>query len=247
MSAVTRTDERVLGYHFAAVPDWVLRHSELDAQSVRIFGLMARYSEAFPSLALLAKDCVCSIDTVRRAIRRLEVVGAVLVVPRYRPDGGRSSNAYHLAGDTPLAPVPEPPLADTPPGPLAPVPGQEVENSLERENPKTKPSRDLVLATPPADLFEQFWQAYPRKVGKPPARKAFTHALIDVDVGDIASGLRAWCSYWTLRGEEEFIPHPTTWLNQQRWNDRPPSPPHSETPEEQFARLFPDSVNGSHP
>ena len=71
-------------------------------------------------------------------------------------------------------------------------------------------------------LFERFWQAYPRKIGKPAAKTKFVAALRTARVEDIAAGLHRWCEHWAARGEPEFIPHPSTWLHQQRWNDTPP-------------------------
>lgn len=74
-------------------------------------------------------------------------------------------------------------------------------------------------------LFERFWQAYPRKLAKPKARESFLRAVKNgAELTAIGAGLRAWCEYWSARNEPEFVPHATTWLNQQRWNDRPPAP-----------------------
>ncbi len=66
--------------------------------------------------------------------------------------------------------------------------------------------------------FENFWGAYPRKVGKGKAarawktRKAHEHleAILLHIQADIAS------EQWQ---DASLIPHPTTWLNQERWDD----------------------------
>jgi uncharacterized protein YdaU (DUF1376 family) len=65
--------------------------------------------------------------------------------------------------------------------------------------------------------FDDFWAAYPRKVGKDAARKAFASALKRASVADIAAGLNA--ARWP--SERQFIPHPATWLNAGRWQDDP--------------------------
>jgi hypothetical protein len=91
--------------------------------------------------------------------------------------------------------------------------------------------RDLSaapVAVPDADpldaLFDGFWKAYPkpRRVGKPTARAKFKAALKKATGREIADGLRKWVCYWEARNEPQFIPHPSTWLNQERWNDEPP-------------------------
>lgn len=71
-------------------------------------------------------------------------------------------------------------------------------------------------------LFEAFWRSYPRKVARPRAYKAFVSALRRVSPAEMGAGLKRWKAYWAERDEPQFIPHPTTWLNQDRWNDEPP-------------------------
>jgi hypothetical protein len=76
--------------------------------------------------------------------------------------------------------------------------------------------------------FADFWLAYPRKVGKGAAERAFNAAVAKgASVADIAAGLNR--QRWPA--DRQFIPHPTTWLNQTRWQDDPaaaappPKPP----------------------
>lgn len=68
--------------------------------------------------------------------------------------------------------------------------------------------------------FDGFWKAYPRKVGKPSARRAYAAARKRASLEEIAAGLRAQLPGLRAR-EVGFIPHPTTWLNQDRWADAP--------------------------
>jgi hypothetical protein len=68
--------------------------------------------------------------------------------------------------------------------------------------------------------FGEFWQAYPRKVAKPAAEKAWRKVAAEAD--SILAGLRVWAGSdeWAKDGGQ-FIPHPATFLNQRRWEDRP--------------------------
>ena len=70
--------------------------------------------------------------------------------------------------------------------------------------------------------FDTFWVAYPRKVGKDAARKAF--AKVEVPVETLVAALeRQRCStQWTEEGGR-FIPNPSTWLNQGRCEDELPA------------------------
>ena len=68
--------------------------------------------------------------------------------------------------------------------------------------------------------FEEWWQAYPRKVGKPIARKAYGAALRKASAGELLTAARAFAA--ARAGEDPtYTPHPTTWLRHERWNDQP--------------------------
>jgi hypothetical protein len=68
--------------------------------------------------------------------------------------------------------------------------------------------------------FDEFWTLYPRKVGKGAARKAFTKAVSKVGTARVRAALVAQLPDLGGR-EQKFIPHPATWLNQERWGDEP--------------------------
>jgi hypothetical protein len=77
-----------------------------------------------------------------------------------------------------------------------------------------------VLA--PGAGFDEFWSAYPRKVGKPSALKAWKR-IKPVDHEPVAAGVSRWADYWQAsRTRLEHIPHPATWLNDRRWENQPP-------------------------
>lgn len=71
-------------------------------------------------------------------------------------------------------------------------------------------------------LFDRFWQAYPRKVSKTKALAAFrkikvTEALLEQMLSAIQKQTAALG--WKNPDKYRFIPHPTTWLNQRRWEE----------------------------
>lgn len=68
--------------------------------------------------------------------------------------------------------------------------------------------------------FEQFWVAYPRHIAKAAARAAFTRAVKSAPAVEITSGAERFAGQCQRENREiRFIPHPTTWLNQRRWED----------------------------
>ena len=71
--------------------------------------------------------------------------------------------------------------------------------------------------------FTAFWAAYPRKVDKDRARRAWRKLKADPRLtGEILAGLRAWVASEQWQ-DERYIPHPATWLNNRRWEVRPPT------------------------
>lgn len=73
------------------------------------------------------------------------------------------------------------------------------------------------------DEFDSFWAIYPRRQGKGEARKAFAKARKKVALGSIIDGATRFRD--DPNREDEFTPHATTWLNQERWDDDPlPTP-----------------------
>ncbi len=70
------------------------------------------------------------------------------------------------------------------------------------------------------DHFEDFWAAYPRKIGKGNARRAFAKAMKNTSVDQIAAGLNRQLAALSSK-EQQYIPHASTWLNGERWNDEP--------------------------
>lgn len=87
------------------------------------------------------------------------------------------------------------------------------QNRTEQKHTKKSESYD--------SLFDSFYQAYPKKVGKPAALKAFTKCKPDesllqtmLDAIERQSQSEQW-----QKNDGQFIPNPATWLNQERWGD----------------------------
>jgi hypothetical protein len=81
---------------------------------------------------------------------------------------------------------------------------------------------------PPAEVlslgFPEFWTAYPRKVGKAAALKAWTKIApglyLQERIVRAVERQRSWPQW--VKDSGQFIPHPATWLNGRRWEDEQP-------------------------
>ena len=70
------------------------------------------------------------------------------------------------------------------------------------------------------EAFEMFWSLCVRRVAKKDARRAWAR-IPAAKYPDVIAAAEQWRRIW-LKQEIEFIPHPATWLNGERWEDEIP-------------------------
>lgn len=96
---------------------------------------------------------------------------------------------------------------------------------------KNAPARKPAGASPAKPAadgrmhFNRFWSSYPRKVGKRKAEMAWASRKLGNKITEIMDALqRAKRSHDWVKDGGKFIPHPTTWLNRDGWEDQLSSP-----------------------
>lgn len=204
---------------------------ESHTQKLVLVALADRANEVgfcWPSIGTIAADCSLSEQGVRNQILICEKNG-LLFVDR---SPGRTSNRYTLTlhrveGSTPneIDPTPRGPstvlgvtphtVEGQPPTACRSTPHRVDPNSKEpSDEPKREPSR--------RDGFESFWTAYPRKVGKGKAVDSWEKNKCSRIVEKIVLAVKnAKRSKDWMKEDGRYIPNPTTWLNQERWDDEP--------------------------
>jgi hypothetical protein len=91
-----------------------------------------------------------------------------------------------------------------------------------------------------AERFAEFWKAYPKKVGKEAARKAFMKIKPSADLLQrMLEAIKAQTAsdQWK-RDNGQYIPNPATWLNQGRWEDEPPAAAKSQNNDMSMEEFF---------
>lgn len=73
-----------------------------------------------------------------------------------------------------------------------------------------------------SDKFEEFWAVYPRKVAKAKANDAWRRDELDLEADSIIKFVKDVKDreQW-VKEEGRYIPHPTTFINQARYQDDP--------------------------
>lgn len=73
--------------------------------------------------------------------------------------------------------------------------------------------------------FDRFWQAYPRKVAKKDALKAWSALKVDEALADaIVKGVKEWSKTQQWRQNAgQYVPYPATFLRRAQWEEIPPA------------------------
>ena len=152
----------------------------------------------YPSYRHIA-DVVGLKDTkgVQRAIKEFESLGFLRIERRKTENGSNTSNRYHLT----ISEGSEAPRVVQTPNPTVTQPLNTKDNT-----------KDIYT-----EKFKIFWSVYPRKVNKKTAHKSFCK-FDEKHYDKILYGAQRFAEQ-TKNTEEKYIPHATTWLNQERWLD----------------------------
>lgn len=223
-----------LDRRFAIIDEWLLDLPVSD-RAIRLYAVLARYADnethkAYPSRATLAERLNCSLASVDRASTELVRHGAMSKQLR-----ANSSIVYTLHTMAPIGRVmseSESPEWDS----LSPNNGvvEAITSDKGGSSPVTRGvlTGDGVTITtelnpenidnraPDDVLFDQFWAAYPRKLGTGEARQAFRRAVKAHGLDIVLEGVKRFAADPNLPAAQ-FIPRAATWLNQERWNDAP--------------------------
>ena len=84
--------------------------------------------------------------------------------------------------------------------------------------PKPEAGTEAGTGTNTLTPFDQFWESYPKKIGKGAAEKSWKKVAEPLaNILEAIATQKTWPE-WVKDGGQ-FIPHPATWLNQKRWLD----------------------------
>jgi len=86
-----------------------------------------------------------------------------------------------------------------------------------------KPSPSPSPSPSPIGDSEVIYQVYPRKVGKPVALRAIQKQIGKFGFERLLDLTKRFASAWAGAVDLKFCPHPSTWFNQERFNDDPGS------------------------
>ena len=97
--------------------------------------------------------------------------------------------------------------------PPEPEPKQEPELEHRTQTPRTRAE---------SGRFAEFWSVYPNKVKKQDAAKAWSSGRLDSIADKIIADVQLRCATEWQGDGARYVPHPTTYLHQRRWEDETP-------------------------
>ena len=169
---------------------------------------------AWPSISTIAKMVNASERSVQRDIQELQKLGELRVEVQNAPTRNQyKSNLYWvtLAGVTAGVTESQSGVTDLASG----VTAGGVQTLIE-------PLQKLNKSAGEKELFEEFWNTYPRKLDKAKAFRAFRSAIKRATFEDILAGAIAYRN--DPKRNPDFTKYPASWLNADSWENAATEP-----------------------
>lgn len=207
--------------------------------------ILANYADeawsCFPGQEKIAAEGEMTDRTVRTVLKELEEDGLIRRQERRRDDGYKTSDRTYLVREA-IKSLPEiisyenrshrklattsQEIDDTSHRKQFPGIHQEThqldtsDSQLTLDGGGDLPTTHSVASVEANVSFDEFWKIYPRRAGKGQAAKAWKAAIKKASAHMIIEAAAAFRDDPNLP-DQQFIPHPATWLNGERWEDGP--------------------------
>ena len=172
---------------------WAVKQETKSPISKLVLLMVANYADeqgqAYPSQEHLAKLCQCTRVSVNRHIKELERQGFLSIIKTKNWHYGYNTYKLNMGYVTNI---------DIP------------------SKPSTHNTQDILIS----DHFDDFWKECRRKIGKKKAQQLYEKIIKNGEAqeSELLKSMKKYND--NNKGtEEKFILHPSTWLNQARWQD----------------------------
>lgn len=199
--------------HFTQIPNAWLRDSRMSYKARGLLAELLSHAVGFQvSIDRIARSGRDGRDAIASAIKELESFGYLTRSQDRNPDGTLSHTVWTTCDPETAPQQGSRPQTDNP-ATAKPATANQLYKNTEYKNTEIK-------NMPTANVFDNFWLIYPRRVGKGSAQKAFAKAIESTSVDEVMAGANRLANDPNLP-LIQFIPYPATWLNREGWNDEP--------------------------
>lgn len=204
--------------NFTMIPNALIRDEKLPGSAKLLLIYLLSHKIGYQILdSQIIRESGMGREALRTARKQLEELGFIEIVRVRNDDKSLGGYRYELQDARGwFSTVGQPTVGE-------PTVGQAtVGNPPDNRKliPKKTTSKNTRINNTNDSSFNDFWHLYPRKQGKGKAREAFVSAVKVFGLEPIMNGVERFASDPNLP-DPQFVPLPTTWLNQERWDDGP--------------------------
>lgn len=210
---------------FGTVEKWVLTDPKISISAKGLYALLCAFAgdkgQAFPGTDLLIHQLNISKPTLQKVIKELKDAN-VISVEQVRSGGRFGRNIYSLLPkDYAVVKVFDDGKTDD---------SNSDDNKLNTNNNSLKnnsiKSNSFNNSQSSSDdrsryssEFETWWAIYPRKIGKGKAYKIWQKDKLNKRIDELVEKLSQQNAMQYAFTESQYIPHPTTYLSEARYDD----------------------------
>ena len=195
---------------FTIIPNAWIRNSNLSPSANYLLIYLLTHDVGYEvTFGQMQRETGLGIKGVRSALAELQKKGWLIMERTQRNNGQLGPYRYTICDTT----VPQSTVA---PATVAEGPDYKKTNTIENKDKELNAH------------FDEFWNAYPRKLDKAKAFRAFKSALRRASFEDILAGVIAYRN--DPARNTDFTTYPATWLNADSWENAAGSgpSPHAE-------------------
>lgn len=215
---------------FTMISNALARNPEITIEAKGIYMFMRSHRDGWNmTVVRTAKALGVSKGRVSKYINELIDAGYI-IRSQGSGEGGRFGEIEYLILTSPRLKNPDTVKPDTENPDTENRPTKE-DYSSKKINPKKITSSSVDEPGQP-DGFKDFWDNYPRKIGKGKAEEKYREQLETTTPDFLANAVKNFAAECRIQQtEKRYIPYPSTWLNQGRWKDYDVAPPATEKSE----------------
>lgn len=188
---------------FTVIPNTWIRNSSLSPSANYLLIYLMTHEVGYEiTFGQMQRETGLGIKGIRTALKELQDKGWLEMERTKRPNGQLGPYRYILTEAT----VPKGTVVA---GTVAQGTDIKKNNNLEEQSKETKAHLE--------EMFTEFWNAYPRKLDKAKAFRAFKSALKRAKFEDILAGVIAYRN--DPKRNPDFTKYPATWLNNDSWEN----------------------------
>lgn len=194
---------------YTTVPNWVVRDPSYSPNAFRLLAYLLSHADGYElTYAQIERQTTLGRYAINQASKFLIDKGWLAWEQKQGPDGRYLAKTWIIKDPNANEPSTDDSAMES--FHYGTANGHKEEHSIEKNTTKETHSKT-------ESLFNEFWNAYPRKLDKAKAFRAFKSALKRATFEDILAGVIAYRN--DPKRDPDYTKYPATWLNSDSWEN----------------------------